>query len=58
MVAAVEKASQAPTWIEFLKNGAYDEREGFAAGEKFKALMDSEYEVFTQYLKDEGILAS
>ena len=58
MVAAVEKASQDPVWIEFLKNGAYDEREGFASGEKFKALMDSEYEVFTQYLKDEGILAS
>ena len=58
MVAAVEQASQDPVWIEFLKNGAYDEREGFASGEKFKALMDSEYEVFTQYLKDEGILAS
>ena len=58
MVAAVEKASQDPIWIEFLKNGAYDEREGFASGEKFVTLMDSEYEVFTQYLKDEGILAS
>lgn len=57
MVAAIEKAVEDPSWVEFLANGAYDEREGFSTGVEFLALIDSEYDMFTQYLTAEGVIA-
>lgn len=57
MVEAVAKAVETQTWQEFLKNGAYDEREGFATGEVFDALFESEYVMFTEYLDELGVLS-
>lgn len=57
MVAALEKAVQDPTWVEFLERAAYDEREGFTYGDKFQNLIESEYAMFTEYLTAEGVIA-
>jgi len=57
LVAAVEEAVQSEAWQEFLRNGAYDEREGFAKGEDFKKLFESEYVMFTEYLGELGVLS-
>ncbi|MDI9521526.1 MAG: tripartite tricarboxylate transporter substrate binding protein [Bacillota bacterium] len=57
MVAAVAQAVEAESWKEFLAQGAYDERPGFQTGEEFQSLFDSEYELFTEYLREEGVLA-
>lgn len=56
LTAAIEKATQDPTWQDFLVQGAYNERVGFENGEGLKNLMEAEYKVFTQYLSDEGVL--
>lgn len=56
LAAAIEKATQDPTWQEFLVQGAYDERVGYENGEGMSNLIEKEYKVFTQYLSDEGVL--
>lgn len=56
LTAAVEKATQDPVWQDFLVQGAYNERVGFENGEGLKALMEHEYQVFTKYLSEEGVL--
>ena len=56
LVAAVEEAVQTDTWQEFLVSAAYDEREGFSKGEELLALEESEYQVFTEYLDEQGVL--
>jgi len=56
LVAAVEVAVQDPAWQAFLVQGTYDEREAFAGPEKVMALFNSEYDVFTKYLDEEGVL--
>ena len=57
MIEALKKAVEDPTWVEFLTRAAYDEREGFTYGDNFRALIDSEYEMFTEYLTAEGVIA-
>jgi len=56
MVAAVTEAVKDPAWQAFLVQGTYDEREGFAGPEQVMALFNSEYDVFTKYLDEEGVL--
>jgi tripartite-type tricarboxylate transporter receptor subunit TctC len=56
LVAAVKQAVETETWQKFLHDAAYDEREGFSAGEDFQKLFDSEYVTFTEYLSEEGTL--
>lgn len=56
MVAAIEQAVQDPSWQEFLKQGAYDEREGFANQADFIKLWDAEYDTFTEYLGSYDLL--
>ncbi|MDD2562122.1 MAG: tripartite tricarboxylate transporter substrate-binding protein [Eubacteriales bacterium] len=57
MVAAVAQAVETQTWQDFLVAGAYDERPGFETGDDFMNLWNSEYEIFTDYLREEGVLA-
>lgn len=57
LVAAIEQAVESDVWQEFLVNGAYNEREGFAKGETFETLFESEYVMFTEYLTEQGVLA-
>lgn len=57
MANAVAEAVETETWQEFLHNGAYDEREGFAASEDFQNLFESEYVMFTEYLDGLGVLS-
>ncbi len=57
LVAAVAQAVETQAWKDFLVQGAYDERPGFETGEKFMELWNSEYAIFTEYLREEGVLA-
>lgn len=56
LVAAVAQAVETQAWKDFLVQGAYDERPGFQTGEDFLNLFNSEYEIFTEYLREEGVL--
>ena len=56
LVEAVKKAVETQTWKDFLVSGAYDERPGFAAPAEFATLFESEYKMFTEYLKSEEVL--
>lgn len=57
LLAAIEQAVKDPSWQEFLKNGAYDERQGFSKGEEFTKLFEDEYVTFTAYLREQGVLS-
>ena len=56
LVAAVAKAVETDAWKAFLVSGAYDERVGFESGADFQKLFDNEYTLFTEYLREEGVL--
>lgn len=56
LVAAIEKASQDPTWQAFLVQGCYDERPGFAGPAEYAADCESDYKLLTDYLKAEGVM--
>lgn len=51
MSKAVEEATKAESWKEFLIHGAYDERPGFASAADYQKTMDEEYKTFTDMLK-------
>lgn len=51
MSKAVEAATKTEAWQEFLVNGAYDERPGFASASDYQKIMDDEYKTFTDMLK-------
>ena len=55
--AAIEEASKDPRWIDFLVQGAYDERVGFEDSAGLSALMEKEYVMFSNYLNGEGVLS-
>lgn len=54
LVAAIEKASQDPKWQEFLVEGAYDEREGFAGSAEYALDCERDYKLLSEYLNSEG----
>ncbi|MDR2632853.1 MAG: tripartite tricarboxylate transporter substrate binding protein [Treponema sp.] len=56
LAAALKKAWDMPAYQEFLKNSGYLDRPGYAGREETQALAQSEYAIFTAYLKDIGIL--
>ena len=56
LVAAIEKASQDPTWQAFLVQGCYDERPGFAGPAEYAADCENDYKLLTDYLKSEGVM--
>ena len=56
LVAAIEKASQDPTWQAFLVQGCYDERPGFAGPEEYAADCEKDYKLLSEYLKAEGVM--
>ncbi len=56
MTAAIEEATKDQRWQDFLVQGAYNERVGFENGADLKVLMDKEYAMFAEYLKEEGVL--
>lgn len=51
MSKAIEAATKADSWKEFLIHGAYDERPGFASAEEYQKIADEEYKTFTDMLK-------
>ncbi|NLF26844.1 MAG: tripartite tricarboxylate transporter substrate binding protein [Clostridiales bacterium] len=57
LVAAVMTAVETEEWQSFLISAGYNERPGFAAGEDFANLFESEYVDFTEYLGGQGVLA-
>ena len=56
LVAAIEKASQDPSWQAFLVQGCYDERPGFAGPEEYAAACEQDYKLLSDYLKAEGVM--
>ncbi len=55
--AAIEEASKDQRWVDFLEQGAYDERVGFEDSAGLSALMEKEYVMFSNYLNGEGVLS-
>ncbi|MDR1319197.1 MAG: tripartite tricarboxylate transporter substrate binding protein [Treponema sp.] len=56
LAAALKKAWDSPSYQEFMKNSGYLDRPGYATKAETQALAASEYQIFTAYLKDIGIL--
>ncbi len=56
LVAAIEKASQDPSWQSFLVQGCYDERPGFAGPEEYAKDCEEDYKLLSEYLKAEGVM--
>jgi tripartite-type tricarboxylate transporter receptor subunit TctC len=56
LAAALKKAWDSPAYQEFMKNSGYLDRAGYATRAETQALATSEYQIFTGYLKDIGIL--
>ena len=56
LVAAIEKASQDPSWQAFLVQGCYDERPGFAGPEEYAKACEEDYKLLSDYLKAEGVM--
>ncbi|MCR4819410.1 MAG: tripartite tricarboxylate transporter substrate binding protein [Fretibacterium sp.] len=56
IVAAVEKATHDKTWQDFLIQGCYDERPGFAGPEEYAKDCATDYKALSDYLKAEGVL--
>ncbi len=51
LAAAIEKATQTEAWQNYLENGGYDERPGFANTAEYTQAIDDEYKTFTDMLK-------
>lgn len=56
LAAALKQAWEMPAYQEFLTNFSYLDRPGYATAGETTALAESEYVVFTDYLKAIGIL--
>ncbi|MDR1587950.1 MAG: tripartite tricarboxylate transporter substrate binding protein [Treponema sp.] len=56
LAVALKKAWDMPAYQEFMKNSGYLDRAGYATRTETQALAASEYQIFTGYLKDIGIL--
>ena len=56
LAAAIEQAAKDPTWQEFLAQGCYDERPGFAGPEEYAADCEKDYKLLSDYLKAEGVM--
>jgi tripartite-type tricarboxylate transporter receptor subunit TctC len=56
MAAALKKAWDSPAYQDFMRQSGYLDRAGYATQEETLELQNNEYGVFTQYLKDIGIL--
>jgi tripartite-type tricarboxylate transporter receptor subunit TctC len=56
LAAALKQAWDMPAYQEFLANSGYLDRPGYATAAETAALADSEYLVFTDYLKAIGIM--
>ena len=56
LVAAIEECRQDPTWQEFLKNAAYDQREVPAPGADTVAFANAEYKDLRDYMFEQETL--
>ena len=56
LVAAIEECRSDATWIEFLKNAAYDQRVVPAPGEETQAFCLSEYKDLRDYMFEQETL--
>ena len=56
LVAAIEECRSDATWIEFLKNAAYDQRVVPAPGEETQAFCQSEYKDLRDYMFEQETL--
>jgi tripartite-type tricarboxylate transporter receptor subunit TctC len=56
MTVALDTAWHDPVYQEFLKNASYLDRPGFADGAETQKLIDSEYILFSDYLKSAGLI--
>ncbi|MBR6901563.1 MAG: hypothetical protein IKN30_05830, partial [Synergistaceae bacterium] len=56
LAAAVEQAAKDPTWQEFLVQGCYDERPGFAGPAEYAKDCEADYKLLSDYLKAEGVM--
>ena len=53
---AVEQAVKDPTWQDFLVQGCYDERPGFAGPVEYAEDCEKDYKLLSDYLKSEGVM--
>ena len=51
MEDAITKAALTPEWKDFLQQGGYDERPGYANSVKYHQVLENEYKTFTDMLK-------
>ncbi len=56
LAAAVEQAAKDPSWQEFLVQGCYDERPGFAGPAEYAKACEEDYKLLSEYLKAEGVM--
>ena len=56
LAAAVEQATKDPSWQEFLVQGCYDERPGFAGPAEYAKACEEDYKLLSEYLKAEGVM--
>ena len=56
LAAAVEAATKDPSWQEFLVQGCYDERPGFAGPAEYAKDCEEDYRLLSEYLKAEGVM--
>jgi tripartite-type tricarboxylate transporter receptor subunit TctC len=56
MAKALKQAWDSPVYQEFMRQAGYLDRSGYADAAETTALQDSEYILFTSYLKDIGII--
>ena len=49
--AAIAKVTQTPEWNDFLQQGGYDERPGYADSAEYSKVLSDEYKTFTDMLK-------
>ena len=56
LVAAIEECRQDPTWQEFIRNAAYDQRTVPAVGDELNAFVESEYKDLRDYMLEQETL--
>ena len=56
LVAGISKAVEDPAWQNFLVQGCYDERPGFAGPEEYAKACEEDYKLLSDYLKAEGVM--
>jgi len=56
MAKALKQAWDSDAYQSFMKNAGYLDRPGYADAAETEALANSEYEIFTKYLKETGFL--